>query len=170
MRSFNFSLIILLLLTKFDVGDAHTGMKNNSTTVPTLCKFINDINRSQPNPLVKNLILQDVLKAMAFWSARCIILNINYKLIILKKILKIKSINSWAFLNVYPIIYIIYFFYVLWYHIIAIFQIYMGIIVYVQNDIKIIWSSYTLYVYSRIPTYMLTAVFVSRKFRRHGYR
>lgn len=44
MLCFNFSLVILLLLIKFDVGDAHTGMKNNSTTVPTLCKFIYDIN------------------------------------------------------------------------------------------------------------------------------
>jgi len=60
MLSFNISLIILLLLTKFDVGDAHTGMKNNSTTVPTLCKFINYINRSHPNPLVKNVAVPTI--------------------------------------------------------------------------------------------------------------
>lgn len=44
MLCFNFFLVMLLLLINFDVGDAHTRMKNNSTTVPTLCKFIYDIN------------------------------------------------------------------------------------------------------------------------------
>jgi len=44
MLCFNFVLLILLPLINFDIGDAHTGMKNNSTTVPTLCKFIYDIN------------------------------------------------------------------------------------------------------------------------------
>jgi hypothetical protein len=44
MSCFNFSLLILLLLIKIDVGDAQTDMENNSTTAPTLCKFIYDIN------------------------------------------------------------------------------------------------------------------------------
>jgi len=44
MLCFNFFLLILLPLINFDFGDAHTGTKNNSTTVPTLCKFIYDTN------------------------------------------------------------------------------------------------------------------------------
>jgi len=50
-----------------------------------------------------------------------------------------------ALLNLHPIIYICFFMY---YDIIAIFQIYIGII-YVQNDIKIILSSYTLRLYAK---------------------
>lgn len=52
MLCFNFSLLILFLLIQFDVGESQTDMKNNSTTVPTLCKFIYDIDL----PLSRNLM------------------------------------------------------------------------------------------------------------------
>lgn len=58
MLCFNFSLLILLLF-QFDVGESQTDMKNNSTTVPTLCKFIYDIDQSLgPNLLHMSKIVQ----------------------------------------------------------------------------------------------------------------
>lgn len=52
MLRFKFSLLILLLLIQFDIGESQTGIKNDSTTVPTLCKFIYDIDL----PLSLNLM------------------------------------------------------------------------------------------------------------------
>ncbi|XP_029345131.1 G-protein coupled receptor GRL101-like [Acyrthosiphon pisum] len=49
MLCFNFFLLILLLFINFDVGDAHTGMKNNSTTVPTLCNQCLESDSCQSN-------------------------------------------------------------------------------------------------------------------------
>ncbi|XP_026810792.1 G-protein coupled receptor GRL101-like isoform X1 [Rhopalosiphum maidis] len=49
MSYFSFSLLILLLLIKFDVGDAQTDMKNNSTTAPTLCNQCLESDSCQSN-------------------------------------------------------------------------------------------------------------------------